>query len=196
MIISISGIDGSGKTSLIKALAKEVDFFIPNHVSTYTEFPKNLVQWYTQADIDEVVALDLKAFTIRNAAIEGTNVLLDRGYQNIIDSACARYQNRLCISYSDALERVTKLIKKIGFNKIEDKAILLDFPFDDWYKIYEILNEREGRLSVEYIGYLKILNQNMRDHFACYDNVLDATKTIKENLELVLVIYKKWISGA
>ncbi len=189
MIISISGIDGSGKTSLIKALSKGTHFFVPEHVSTYIKFPEDLVEWYTKADINEVVILDLKAFALRNNVIK-KNALIDRGYQNVIDSVCARYQERLDISYTDSLERVIKINKVIGLTKIEDTSILLDFPFDDWQKICDIITEREGTLSDKYLGYLKILNQNIKDHRNSFDIILDATKTIEQNLKQVLSFTK------
>ncbi len=186
MIISISGIDGSGKTSLVQLLAQKLNFFLPEHVSCYEEFPEDLVKWYTEGDIDDVITLDLKAFAKRNqvAQLKG-NTILDRGHQNVIDSACARYQQRLKISYSEALGRVEKISKSTGFFKLEQRAILLDFPSNDWQEIHDILVKREGNFSEEYNEYLQILNQNIKNNHNAYDVVIDATASLEENLKKI-----------
>lgn len=188
MIISISGIDGSGKTSLIKQLAEinGFTFTIPQHASAFVCFPENLVAWYTRGNIDDVVLMDLEAFARRNASIVGhPNVLLDRGYQNVIDSACARYQDRLAISYEEALNRVILLNEKVGFEKIEHAAILFEFPFD-WTRTSEILQKRSGSLSTQYLDYLSVLYENLKSHRDRYDLWLDATSPIDENLQRII----------
>ncbi len=188
MIISVSGIDGAGKTLLVKLLAQKLNFFIPEHVSYYEKFPEDIVKWYTKENIDNVVRLDLKAFTKRNqVALSKRDAILDRGYQNIIDSACARYQQRLKISYLEALEMVEKVNKIIGFSKIEEKAVLLDFPFNDWQKIHSILIKRVGSFSREYNEYLQILNHNIKTSRHSYDLIINATEKPEENLKKILI---------
>jgi len=191
MIISINGIDGVGKTALIKQLGKRYHFFIPKHVSKYIEFPKDLAKWYEFKDIDKVIYLDLKAFKIRNdVAKNKDNALLDRGYLCLIDSAAARYQQRMHVSYEEAKKHVEKINQKIGLKPIENKKILLHFPSSNWEEIYSSLDKRIGPLSPSYLEYLKIFHINIESHLNDYDYILNANDKIEENITKLSKILK------
>lgn len=187
MLISVSGIDGSGKTTLIKKLAERLGAFVPKHVSTFVEYPSDLADWYTKGDINDVVALDVKAFALRNndAAARG-NALLDRGFLNITNSASARYQERLGISREDSLKRVMHIADEVGLQKVEEISVLLDFPSDEWSVVLDIIRERGESVTEDYARYLKILFHDLKHDKATFDIVLDATKSIDENVEELL----------
>jgi len=187
MIISISGIDGSGKTTLIKKLAESKNFFVPEHVSKFVDYSKNLTQWYQFGNIEEVINLDLKGFKLRNGSVLGkNNVLLDRGHYNIIDSACARYQNRTGISYKEAKSYVENLCKNIGLNLIENKLVLLDFPDKEWPEVKDIINKRCGPHSESYLQYLEVLFYNIRSNKNLYDLILNSESSSEENLKKII----------
>ena len=187
MIISINGIDGSGKTTLIKKLSEVKKYFIPEHVSKFVDYPEDLAQWYQFGNIDEVIKLDLRAFKLRNDSVSGkTDALLDRGYYNIIDSACARYQDRKRVSYQEAKIHIETLNQSIGLNRIEDKAFLLDFPDKQWSEVSAIINKRCGPHTTSYLQYLEILFENLRSNRNLYDYILDAEASSEVNLDKIL----------
>jgi hypothetical protein len=185
MVISVNGIPASGKSSLIKRLTRKYPhFFVPEPVGAFASFPGNLAAWYAEGNVDDVVRLDLKAFARRNASVANkANVLLDGGYQGMIDSMCSRYQDRLGIRYDQALARTVFLITQtpVSFERVERISILLRFD-ENWDRVSTRLQNRIRFLSDEELEYLEILHANMERCVGRYDCVLDATAPIEDNV--------------
>lgn len=207
-IISIEGIDNSGKSLIIKKVKKYLEDNSLGPVKTtskmnlhqlsklYPKNPKKVREFYTQAPIENVVRALLEINKRKAEIIKKSDekyVLLDRGYLSTISGCTAQVMTRKNCSFEKALKLVKKINKEIKYSPIEKSSIFLSINKKDSIKIFK---QREKNNSSEnHLNYIKnfgiALDNLSKQDFGINKYSINGLETKSKTYEEFLNIFKE-----
>ena len=205
MLLFVDGVDGSGKTTLIRHLATELDengadaHVVPplwRYLDAITT-PEQFEPWVTSADGPEIAIALLNAMTgrmqhVRDQPIRASSVqLIDRGPKTVCASALAhlatRSATRGCVD--SAVERLADMVNSLSAT---NRCHAFEFPAEP--RDADILARRLKKLqpvSIPYAAYLDALRREMHSMPAwpgLPSNYLGIDDTICENVSRVMAV--------
>lgn len=201
-VIGVNGVDGSGKTSVIRGLSNQIKelYQPPNPLYLSDKFPKEEIpNWYRTSQPSVIVSALLDGNKRRNDLVLDKHnefSALDRSYLTTIPACISHFMTKRGLNFKGARQKVDEINEKIGYEEISDIVILLDIPLSKKEKI-DLIKSRGENVDRGYEKYLLKLIENVDrvsseykkifkiDATQPFDCVLDeALKVIKNNSRL------------
>lgn len=167
-IISLDGIDNSGKTTLIKNVIQMVRGHSVGDVSStihlkphtlnkkYPLNPKEIRDFFVCSHIEEVVRVLLEINKKKSDILmksSGEYGFLDRGFLTTVSSCAARIQVREGKTLSESLKLVEEINKEVKYAPCEKDAVILSL---DPKNAIDIFKQRESSyIEEDYLSYLR-----------------------------------------
>ena len=167
-IISLEGIDNSGKTTLIKNAIQMFRAYSVGDVSStihikphtlnkkYPSNQKEVRDFFVCSPIEEVVRVLLEINKKKSDILmksSGEYGFLDRGFLTTVSSCAARIQVREGKTLSESLTLVEQVNKEVKYSPCEKDAIILSL---DPNSAIDIFKQRESSyVEEDYLSYLK-----------------------------------------
>jgi thymidylate kinase/predicted nucleotidyltransferase len=208
IIVSLEGVDGSGKSTVINSLVKEIETVSPNQTITTSNmnlsklskiYPKNknkIKEFYTNAKTEKIVEalLEINKNKAKIIKSKKRHIILDRGYLSTVAQCIAHVMSRDKKSYKESKKTVERINKKVNYQPIENQAIVLHLSKKKAEE-YFISREKADKSHLKYLKafYLSFNKLQKEEHSKKKQikiHKIDASLSKKKVFEQVLEKYK------
>lgn len=194
-LISVDGIDYSGKTTVVTFLEQQYGFFRIPKISDIGGIPKDIkkrMQWYEQTSAPDIIRQVLLADLERRKLAMSKNSVLDRGRITVVADCITKAILKDKISPELSRSMVEQIVQDCHYSPEDGLSFYLRIKSDslpdlEWRKI-----KRDGiRFTVYESEYLPCLIQELEmltTGFLCNTiNALNPEKIVLEEIIKILV---------
>jgi thymidylate kinase len=194
-IIEIGGVDGSGKSTIIKSITDLLEIegrsiYLPSSPTELSPlYPSSLEarrNWYVEAPAEQIIRANIHGAAMRNelcAKDKSEYIILDRGYHTTLASAKARLLQR-GYRQQEADDLVSKVSEEYCYTNIEDQHILC--VVSEGTVRERLAQEYKGTFK-EYLGhFLQELDRvRQEEDVVSINNEQPLEKTIREIMTII-----------